>query len=477
MFLKRSLENKTMKGGIVMSDNKQNITVDTTGTSPALLPTKPEMRKLTMAGYIIIWAAMVTNMGGFTMGAQFVPALSPMMFVLVILVAYTLVTGMIALTGDIGIKYGIPWSAYIRAPFGVLGARIPTVARVLPCFFWCGFQTWLGATAISVVTDMIFGWSNVTLVIIILMILQVLNAALGMGAIAKFDWIAVPCLGVMIVAVAVYSLTSTGTTIPQVFAIPATGGGNFLFAVTSIAGIWITMGLNNLDITRSMTKYPEHDNPNFFTRNRKIIFGAVIGLILCGASVLLTGMISGLLTGVWNPIDIIRTAFDDNVLILILAMLCVVFAQWSTNTAAALMPGGYLLCNIFPKLNYKGAVIVTGIIACIVSLLIVPLGILRFVATITAVFAALVGPIGGILIADYYLLRKRNLDLNLLYDRENNKVNPRALIVYIPCTILSLIFVTYAFFVGFGLSLITYYLIMKNQFNSDGAPKNAPAKQ
>jgi len=461
-----------MEGGASMSNQNQQITVDTTGTSPALLPTKPEMRKISMAGYIILWAAMVTNMGGFTMGAQFVPALSPLTFVLVILIAYMFVTGMIALTGDIGIKYGIPWSAYVRAPFGVVGARIPTVARVLPCFFWCGFQTWLGATAISVVTDMVFGWSNVTLVIIILMVLQVLNAALGMGAIAKFDWIAVPCLGVMIVAVAVYSLTSTGTSLGEVFAMPATGGGNFMFAVTSIAGIWITMGLNNMDITRSLKHYPEHTNPNFFSRNRRIILGAVIGLILCGASVLLTGMISGLLTGVWNPIDIIRTAFDDNVLILVLAMICVVFAQWSTNTAAALMPGGYLLCNIFPKLNYKSAVILTGVIACAVSMLIAPLGIIRFVATITAIFAALIGPIGGIVIADYYLLRKRNLDINILYDRVNNKINLRTLIIYIPCTILSLIFVTYAFFVGFGLSLIGYYLISKNQFNSDGTQKS-----
>jgi len=156
---------------------------------------------------------------------------------------------------------------------------------------------------------------------------------------------------------------------------------------------------------------------------------------------------------------------------LIFAMLCIVFAQWSTNTAAALMPGGYLLCNIFPRLNYKGAVIITGIIAGVVSLLIVPLGILRFVTTITAVFAALIGPIAGILLADYYLLRKRNLDINLLYDHKNNKVNPRALIVYIPCTVLSLIFVAYAFFVGFGLSLLAYYLIMKGKFNSDGTPK------
>ena len=440
-------------------------------TSPALLPTKPENRKMNLPNYTIIWAAMVINMGGFTLGAQFVPALSPYAFLLVILLAYSFVTAMIALTGDIGVKYGIPWSAYVRAPFGVFGARIPTVARVLPCFFWCGFQTWLGATAISIVTNTLFGWSNVTLVIVILMALQVLNAALGMGAIAKFDWIAVPCLAVMILVVAVYSLISTGTTLGEVFATPAVGGGNFLFAVTSIAGIWITMGLNNMDISRNFKHYPEHDSLHFLTRNKKLIFGAVIGLILCGASVLLTGMISGLLTGVWNPIDIIRTAFGGNIFMLVFAMLCIVFAQWSTNTAAALMPGGYLLCNIFPKLNYKGAVVITGVIAGGVSLLIVPLGILRFVTTITAVFAALIGPIAGILLADYYLLRKRKLDVNLLYDRENNKVNLRALAIYIPCTILSLIFVAYAFFVGFVLSLVAYYLIMKGKFNPDGTPK------
>ena len=441
------------------------------GTNPALLPTSLEKRKLSMADYMVVWGCMVVNMGGFTMGAQFVPRMSPYMFVLAILCAYSFVTVMVALTGEIGVKYGIPWSAYVRAPFGIVGARIPTVARVLPCFFWCGFQTWIGANAVNIIMNIAFGYSNLGLIIVVLSALQVLNAAYGMGAIAKFDYLAIPLLALLIYGTAAYLLTSSGATIGQVFATPATGGGNFLFAVTSIAGIWITMGLNNMDITRNFKRYPEHDSPHFMIRNRRVILGVVVGLIFCGASVLIVGMISGVLTQIWNPIQIIQTAFAHNTAILVLAMVTVLFAQWSTNTAAALMPGAYLMCNIFPKLPYKWATVVVGSIACVVSFLIIPLGIVRFISIITATFSALVGPIAGILIADFYLLRKKKLDLNILYDTSINRINWRAFIVYIPCTVLSLIDVRYAFFVGFGISLAAYYFIMKGQFNSDGTPK------
>lgn len=437
-------------------------------SNPALLPAPPEKKTVKMLSYTLVWCGMVINMGGFTMGAQFVPALSPYKFLLAIMVAYIFVCAIIALTSDIGLTYGVPWATYIRAPFGYFGAKLPTVTRLIPQFFWCGFQTWLGASALSTISDILFGMSNFYVFIVVLMALQVINAAFGMGAIAKFDWIAIPCLALLIGSVATYLLISNGVTIPEVFATPSTGGGNFWLAATSISGVWLTTALNGMDFARTLAHRPEHDSPSFFVRNSRIIIAVIIALLLFGASVLLTGMISGLLTGVWNPISMVTAAFQNNNVILILAMLTVIFAQWSTNIGAALLPAGFMWCNLFPKMNYKVGVILTGTIALVAC----PWLLAPHISTVTAVFAALMGPIGGIIISDYYLVRKRNLDLDILFDPTRNKVNYKALAVYIICTIASLLFTAYAFFVGFGLSLVAYFLVMRGSFNPDGTPKN-----
>lgn len=442
-----------------------------TKTNAELLPTKEEHKDIKFWDYAFIWGGMAINMGAFTMGAQYYPGLSPLDLIWAILIGYGFVTLVNTMTGDVGIVYGVPFAVYLRTCFGYKGCTIPAIIRAIPCWFWYGYQTWVGGAAMNVILSMWVGYSNVTVLMLILCAAQVVNAAMGVKAIAKFDWIAIPLLALLLGALTFWLLKSNDVTIVDIFSIKAEGGGSFWMAVTSIAGIWITMALNNMDITRELKDHNGmNTNPNFLVRNCRVVGGAVIGLITCGAGILVVGMISGILTGVWDPVEMITTAIP-NPIIMFLAMLVIVFAQWSTVTSGCLLPGSLILITAFPKLNYKTGVVLSGII----GMLMFPWLFNDYLTYITVIFSAMLGPIGGIVIADYYLLRKRKLNVSALYDQEAIPAfNGKALGVYFLSFALCFIYVDLAFFIGLFGSFVIYYLVMRNSFVNNYVEPSQP---
>jgi len=173
--------------------------------NPELLPTTEEGRTMSLADYTILWAGMTINIVGFSLGAQYFnngDGLSAITLALVVLIGYGLVTAMTAMVGDIGTTYGVPFAAYVRAPFGYKGASIATILRAIPALYWFGFLTWIGASALNYMLALLFpAFDNLTLMIIVFGILQILNAMFGLKAMAKFDWVAVPLLAVLFVAI------------------------------------------------------------------------------------------------------------------------------------------------------------------------------------------------------------------------------------------------------------------------------------
>ena len=223
------------------------------------------------------------------------------------------------------------------------------------------------------------------------------------------------------------------------------------------------MALNSPDLTRQLKRDKNFENEKFFIRNRNAIIAQVLGLVIVGALILIVGMTAGILTGVWNPIDVIIATFGTSKpVILVFSFLTIIFAQWSTNTAANLMPPAYILMNIFPKLNFKYSVIISGIIGTII----LPWKFSAYLVQFQVISSGLLGPIVGIMIADYYFIRKRKLNVRDLY-KENgeykykNNYNPAAVLGLIISFLVSLLLPNYSFFIGFILSIILYIIFMK----------------
>lgn len=435
--------------------------------NPEILPTTDDGRTMSLADYTILWAGMTINIVGFSLGAQYFnggKGLSAMTLVLVVLLGYGLVTAMTAMVGDIGTVYGVPFAAYIRAPFGYKGASVAAVLRAIPALYWFGFLTWIGAEALNYMMGMIFsGFDNLTLMIIVFGVLQILNAMFGLKAMAKFDWVAVPLLAILFATILIAITTKLGVSIPSIIATPAEGNMSFAYAVAGIAGGWITMSLNGSDLSRQIKRDPNYASQGFFKRNRRAFVGQCIGMMVVGVLVMLIGMAAGIVTGQWDLNQVCILLFSSK-WGLVLALIAIVFAQWTTNTAANLMPPTYILISLFPKLKYWSATIIAGIIG---------IGIMpwklqnsgTFLVDVQVWISTMLGPIIGIMLADYFVVRKCKLNVHDLYINKGQYkyaggYNISAIIALIVGFAMSFTSSSYGFFIGLVISPIVYVLLM-----------------
>lgn len=438
---------------------------DDTLRSPELLPTTESNRTLSLLDYTLLWAGMTISIAGFGVGAQlYLGGMSSPLILCGVLVAYLLVTALSTLIGDIGTRYGLPFTVIIRSSFGHKGSILAGLLRCIPCFFWFGFQTWAGALALNTIIHTWTGFDNLTLFILLFAIAQILNALFGLEAQAKFDWIAVPALAIVLVALMVWLLYAYDATLPDVLGAAGMGTPQFgfPFAVAGIAGGWITMTLNAPDLSRQIPHREHWEQMSFLGRNRDAIIGQILGLVIVGALILIVGTTSGILTGDWNPITVAANSFANKPVITIICLLAIAFAQWSTNTTANLMPPAYILLNIFPKLRFWMTTIISGVI----GLVIMPWMFADYLVQFQALSSALLGPIVGIMLADYYIIRRGKLDVDRLYQRESefNYVkgfNPAALLSLLISFALALLAGDYAFFAGLLVSVGCYALIMR----------------
>ncbi|WP_267523073.1 cytosine permease [Campylobacter sp. MG1] len=435
-----------------------------------LLPTGDDERNMSLFDYTILWSGMTINIVAFSLGAQYYnggDGLSLWTMVLVMLIGYAIVTLFTAMVGDIGTKYGVPFAAYIRAPFGYKGANIAGLVRAIPGLYWFGFLTYIGAGSMNKIFNILFGFDNLSLMIIIFAAIQILNTMYGLKAMAKFGWIAIPALAIMFLAILINTLNKYNITIPEIMAIETKGGYSFAFAVAGIAGGWLTMALNGSDLSRQIKRDKNYNELGFFKRNKRALIGQIIGLMMVGVITMLIGVASGITSGYWDLNDVIPDLFTNN-LALILCFITVVFAQWSTNTAANLLPPALILLNFSPKLKFWMSTIICGIF----SIAIQPWKIQSsggFLVDVQSWISQMLGPIIGIMLCDYFIIRKTNLNVSDLYTYKGKYYytkgyNISALISLFGSFLLGLNFGDYAFFVGlFSSSLI--YLCLMYKFN------------
>lgn len=426
-----------------------------------IMPTIPAQRTISTWGFFMISVAMYVQLVSFIAGSQVYPALSPLMIITTVIVGNIVVWGLLVLTGDIGLKHGVPFAVYARAPFGYLGAHIPALVRALPALFWFGFQTWLAAQALDIIMQTLTGYSNLALLIILFGAFQIVNTAMGINAIAKFDWVATPVLLVTGVIMEIALLRRYDIGLSQLFGTQGEGGISFLAAVAIMAGAQITMAVNIADITRSVRTSSESA---WATRNRGSAIAQFFGLVPPMAIFVIIGMTSGLATGEWNPIMVMADVFGGNPLLLVLVLgAFVIFAQVASNTGQNLLPPGYVFVNLFPRrITFPVAVIAAGV----VGLVITPWNFATYIPTILLIISALLGPIVGIMVSDYYLIRRTEVNVRDLYEaggqyRYWNNFNPAALIVYFVSAGVGILVPDFSFFIALVISFFAYYGLMK----------------
>ena len=398
-----------------------------------------------------------------------------------------------------GTKYGIPFPVFCRASFGVLGANIPALMRAVVACGWFGIQTWIGGDAIFRICGVFFptlldpaaatmlGISAAQFSCFMLFwAIHIVIICKGIDSIRLLLQFKAPLLIALGLLLLAWGYRAAGGFGPMLSAPSAfdTGGSKsgqfwafFVPALTGMVGFWATLSLNIPDFSR------------YAKSQRAQMFGQAIGLPLTMALYSFIGVAVTSATAViyghamWDPVTVL-TQFTNPAL-LIIAMFALCLATLATNLAANVVSPANDFSNLAPKLiSFRTGGVLTGIIGILMmpwKLIADPTG---YIFVWLVGYSALLGPIGGILICDYFVIRRRVLDLPDLY-RMHGRYRYHSGFSYaaiaalligiapnVPGFLVAIKVVStesvgpfwselyhYAWFVGFALSFAAYFLL------------------
>ncbi|MCL7749972.1 NCS1 family transporter [Halalkalibacter alkaliphilus] len=429
--------------------------------SKDILPTFHKQRVVSGLGFFNIWVGMAVIIATFQIGANGIDSMSLWHLAGAILLANLLIAIVGSLSGDIGVEHGLSFAAYMRAPFGLMGVHLPAVSRGVVAAIWFGIQTYLGATAINYIFNSLVGFDSWFFWYVAFASVQIINTALGIKAIDRFAVIAAP--SIIIISVWIFS-RMTGLAAEQgtnVFTYQGTAQTTTWFLVmVANMGFWSALAIDIPNITRYL-KAPKNER-NWFKRNINNYLPHVLALPLVQTFMGVIGAVSLLATGLWNPIEVIQSTATGWIMIVLLLM--VILAQWSTNTAANLIPASLTFVNAGAKVNLS---YVTGIVlAGIVGTLFQPWAILDQLFMFLGYYGAILSAVAGIILCDYYIIRKRRLNVKELYEPEgqfkyDKGINWAGMLSWIIAGSIAVYFIQYMYLIGFPLGFICYYVLMK----------------
>ncbi|WP_022963455.1 NCS1 family transporter [Halopseudomonas pelagia] len=414
-----------------------------------------QTRIMGRVSYLLAWFGGCVSIGTFTMGSSVVGSLNLIQATLAIAIGCFVIGIALALNGAAGYKYGIPFMVQARAAFGFAGTRLPGLVRAVPAIVWYGFQSWIGAGALNMVSTTLFGFDNLVFFFITFQILQIGLSVMGFQGIKWLENIG----SAFILASLVYMFYSTvqryGNELStNLLTMEGSWGLPFWSATMLFLGIYSTMILNVSDYSR---EHKHGSSPSLLT----IIYS--MSILPCTLFMGLIGYMVSEATGVADPIQVFANAVDNTPL-LMTTLLFIAFAQVTTNVLNNVVPPTYILMDVF-KLSFRPATIIVGLLAFATfpwKLVTAEsaAGLQVFVQT----YSAFLGPIFAILVVDYYLIRKRTLNLEHLYNAQGpySGMNYAALIATVVGVVVALTFSSVSWYASLIPAGVTYYLLMKH---------------
>ena len=405
--------------------------------------------------YLFAWLGGCVSIGTFTIGSGLVGTLNLLQTFIAIAIGCTVIGLALMINGAAGHKFGIPFMVQTRTAFGFAGTKLPALVRSVPAIVWFGFQSWIGAGALNLVSATLFDFNNIVFFFITFQLAQILLSVLGFHGIKWLENIG----SVFIIGSLIYMFYSVidkyGEEISNnLINVDGTWGAPFWGATMLFLGIYSTMMLNVSDYSRELDKSVGKFTQIAIYANSILpatLFMGLIGLMVSSA------------TGEVDPIKVFSSAVDNKPL-LVITLLFIAFAQVTTNVLNNVVPPAYALMDIF-KLSFKQSAVAVGLLAfCTFPWELVKdesaAGLSLFIQT----YSAFLGPIFAILVVDYYILRKRKLNLQKLYDETGpyRGVNWAGMIAALVGVIVALIFSKVSWYASLVPAGLTYYLLMKN---------------
>jgi NCS1 family nucleobase:cation symporter-1 len=381
-----------------------------------LAPTTIKERTWSTWNIAALWIGMSVVITTYTLAGGFIEAgMNWWQAMITILLGNTIVLVPMILNAHAGTKYGISFPVLCRAAFGTKGANVPAILRAIVACGWFGIQTWIGGQAIDALFGIMWrGWNGIGIHIGLAFLLfwgiQVYIIVHGVEGIKHLETWSAPLLlggGAALLVWAASRAGGLGHVLVESAALQKQHNAFwsvFPGALTASVGYWATLSLNIPDFTRYARSQRSQMMGQAMGLPLTMTAFAFIGVAVTSATLLIYGK------PIPNPVDLM-TKFDS-ILVVAFATAVIFAAQLTTNMAANVVSPS----NDFSNLNPKAISYITGgMITAVIGIVMMPWKIMSsmgdYIFTWLIGYSGLMGAIAGILICDYWVLRKQRLEL------------------------------------------------------------------
>ncbi len=464
-----------------------------------LAPTTPEQRTWSTWHIAALWIGMAVCIPTYTLAAGMISqGMAWWQAVLTVALGNAIVLIPMILNGHAGAKYGIPFPVLMRSSFGHIGANIPAMARALVACGWFGIQAWIGGDAIYKVLaavgliDLTIDKSQHMTVLGItawqgacFLAFWLMNVYFIWNGISAIKWLeswAAPFLilaGLALLGWAMVKVDSIST----LFAAGSRLKDGVSFwsvfwpQLTAMVGFWATLSLNIPDFTRYAKNQQSQAWGQALGLPTTMTLFCFIGIMVTSATTMIYG------EAVWDPVALV--ARFGSVPVIIVSLIALSVATLTTNIAANVVSPANDFANLAPRRISARA---GGMATAVIGILMMPWYLCNNLAAYTFTwligYSALLGPIAGIMLCDYYLLKRTRLSIRALYDARNSEygagINWRAVVALLVAVTPNLpgfanalagsggtppfprvfdVIYGYAWFIGLILGAAVYYVL------------------
>ena len=464
-----------------------------------LIPVPPEQRTWTAMHYAALWVGMCICIPSYMIASSLIQGgMNVTQALLTVFLGNLIVLVPMILNGHVGVKYGIPFPIYARLSFGVLGANIPAILRALVACGWFGIQCWIGGTALfAIVKAFAPGVAAMDVVIPVLDVslmafgcflvfwgINVFMIFKGVEAIKKLETLCAPLLLLSGIGLLYWAYQGTHGfadmwNTPSKFKTNAEFLKFFIPSLTGMVGFWATLSLNIPDFTRYARSQRDQVLGQSMALPTTMTFIAFIGVAVTSATVTMFG------AAIWDPIVLVGKFTEPWIILVSMSLICL--TTLAMNVAANVVAPANDFANVWPsKIDFKRG----GLLTACLGLLIMPWKLLAdpsgYIFTWLVGYSALLGPVAGILLTDYFLIRKSNINVDDLYRRNGiysygSGTNMLAVVALVagvlpnipgflsqihaidaasvPSVLIDLY--NYAWFIGLAIASVVYFSLMK----------------
>src|ERR1700688_1467351 len=445
-----------------------------------LAPVSTERRTWRTYNYAALWISMSVNIPTYMLASGMIAGgMNWKQALFTVFLGNVLVLIPMLLNAHAGAEYGIPFPIFARSAFGVLGANLPAILRALVACGWFGIQAWIGGEAIyAMVVALAPSWRNfawgVPVCFLFFWVLNVLVILRGIKTIRFLQGVTAPFLLLIGMALLLWARNKAGgfgpmLATPSKFKNFSEFFRFFVPSLTGVVGFWATVALNIPDFTRYAKSQRAQVLGQALGLPATMTFYSFIGIAVTSATAIIFGQ------AIWDPVQVLARL--GNPIAVVVAMLALLLATLNVNVAANLVSPSNDFSNISPRLiSFRSG----GLIACVLGVAAFqPWRILsssgNYINKWLVPYSGFLGPIAGVMICDYFVVRRKIILVEDLYRRHGfyefaNGINWRAMaalasgagFAFIGLLVPSLrALYDYAWFVGFAASFAVYWALMR----------------